>query len=183
MARLRCPSYRKKTKKNYGRFPPRSGQDRISHMAWRRIARWTCGVAAVATLGLWLYSSVRLWSASFGPWGIGSDTSWPGTLSLSYGTPSTPGPFFYSSNYVPWERVGLLPRADFRTWPGSPTRRYIIWIPFWIPLSASLAGFFLLRPKRRSSHGCRSCDYDLTGNVSGVCPECGTLIESVEKAV
>ncbi len=24
---------------------------------------------------------------------------------------------------------------------------------------------------------CRTCDYDLTGNVSGVCPECGTAIE------
>ena len=25
---------------------------------------------------------------------------------------------------------------------------------------------------------CRECGYDLTGNVSGVCPECGTKIES-----
>ena len=24
---------------------------------------------------------------------------------------------------------------------------------------------------------CRTCSYDLTGNVSGVCPECGTKIE------
>jgi uncharacterized RDD family membrane protein YckC len=28
---------------------------------------------------------------------------------------------------------------------------------------------------------CRACGYDLTGNVSGRCPECGTLIESPEK--
>ncbi len=28
---------------------------------------------------------------------------------------------------------------------------------------------------------CLSCGYDLTGNVSGRCPECGTLIESPEK--
>jgi len=25
---------------------------------------------------------------------------------------------------------------------------------------------------------CSTCDYDLTDNVSGVCPECGTAIES-----
>ncbi len=30
-----------------------------------------------------------------------------------------------------------------------------------------------LRPGR-----CRSCGYDLTGNVSGVCPECGTPIQT-----
>jgi len=30
-------------------------------------------------------------------------------------------------------------------------------------------------PRRRAGH-CRSCGYDLTGNESGVCPECGTSI-------
>jgi len=35
----------------------------------------------------------------------------------------------------------------------------------------------LLWPKRRLQLGhCSICDYDLTGNVSGVCPECGTPI-------
>lgn len=33
---------------------------------------------------------------------------------------------------------------------------------------------------RRLRHGfCRECRYDLTGNVTGVCPECGTPIETV----
>ena len=27
---------------------------------------------------------------------------------------------------------------------------------------------------RRAAGRCVKCDYDLTGNVSGVCPECGT---------
>ncbi len=27
---------------------------------------------------------------------------------------------------------------------------------------------------------CRSCDYNLTGNVSGVCPECGLEITKPE---
>ena len=32
----------------------------------------------------------------------------------------------------------------------------------------------LLLPKRRERLGlCPSCGYDLTGNVSGTCPECG----------
>jgi hypothetical protein len=29
------------------------------------------------------------------------------------------------------------------------------------------------KPRRPRGH-CRSCGYDLTGNVSGVCPECGS---------
>ncbi|UCC29745.1 MAG: hypothetical protein JSU86_16260 [Phycisphaerales bacterium] len=35
-----------------------------------------------------------------------------------------------------------------------------------------------LEPNEPSPAGyCRKCGYDLTGNVSGVCPECGTEIE------
>ena len=51
-----------------------------------------------------------------------------------------------------------------------------------IPLA--LAGAFLAsRPQRRRDlrrelQLCQKCDYDLTGNVSGVCPECGTKIEA-----
>lgn len=34
------------------------------------------------------------------------------------------------------------------------------------------------RRRYRSEHGlCIKCGYDLTGNVSGVCPECGTEID------
>lgn len=28
---------------------------------------------------------------------------------------------------------------------------------------------------------CQNCGYDLTGNVSGVCPECGTAVEATER--
>ena len=32
--------------------------------------------------------------------------------------------------------------------------------------------------ERRSRGLCGRCGYDLTGNVSGVCPECGTAVSS-----
>jgi hypothetical protein len=39
---------------------------------------------------------------------------------------------------------------------------------------------WLRRLMRTSAHGrtglCKNCGYDLTGNVSGICPECGTPI-------
>ncbi len=42
-----------------------------------------------------------------------------------------------------------------------------------------LAGVGFLRWLSRSSGPgrCRKCDYNLTGNVSGTCPECGTAVE------
>jgi hypothetical protein len=53
----------------------------------------------------------------------------------------------------------------------------IYWILIVIPLSLvsgwMFAGWWLRRPRR--GH-CRTCRYDLTGNVSGVCPECGTAV-------
>jgi hypothetical protein len=56
-------------------------------------------------------------------------------------------------------------------------------VPWW-----SLVGLFALLPGVRAGrwwwhrrhpttpHRCISCSYDLTGNVSGVCPECGTTV-------
>lgn len=55
-----------------------------------------------------------------------------------------------------------------------------------LPLGALLVVLFvptivLARPDRRAWVGhCKRCAYDLTGNVSGVCPECGTKCENAE---
>ncbi|MBI5863080.1 MAG: hypothetical protein HZB38_00935 [Planctomycetes bacterium] len=39
-----------------------------------------------------------------------------------------------------------------------------------------LAAFRALRAPPGSVLACRKCEYDLTGNVSGVCPECGESV-------
>jgi hypothetical protein len=42
--------------------------------------------------------------------------------------------------------------------------------------------YFVLTGKRSKPRGkCRKCGYDLTGNVSGICPECGTPIPDGQK--
>ena len=53
-----------------------------------------------------------------------------------------------------------------------------VWfVPLWIPLVAigipTRVMFFLDRRRIPPNH-CHKCGYNLTGNVSGVCPECGT---------
>ena len=68
----------------------------------------------------------------------------------------------------------------WRVFPGVGGRDYVLSLPTWAPL-ALLAAYpvaaFIRGPLRRHQrrrHGlCLKCGYDLTGNISGVCPECG----------
>ena len=79
----------------------------------------------------------------------------------------------------PWKRWGL-------TWQLNPGGRPIQQVFFgaWIPATLfGAAAYILARPllaaRRRRRHGlCVSCQYDLTGNESGVCPECGSPISN-----
>lgn len=63
------------------------------------------------------------------------------------------------------------------------TKRFII--PFWCVLLVTVPPWFFLhrrarRIRRRESEGlCLACGYDLTGNESGVCSECGMTVEAV----
>ncbi|MEW6251191.1 MAG: hypothetical protein AB1716_11125 [Planctomycetota bacterium] len=57
-------------------------------------------------------------------------------------------------------------------------------LPLWnLALLTAAPGLLLLwRHRRRRVPGfCRKCGYNLTGNVSGRCPECGCATESLEK--
>jgi len=59
-----------------------------------------------------------------------------------------------------------------------PGASYFV-VPLWIP--TVLVGFFTFRSWRRwrmfGIGKCIKCGYDLTGNVSGICPECGTTAQ------
>jgi rRNA maturation endonuclease Nob1 len=65
------------------------------------------------------------------------------------------------------------------TWPG----RYFALLP--LLLAGGIALFLIVRAQRiqknrPSPNDCQRCNYNLTGNVSGICPECGTPIEAEE---
>ena len=71
-------------------------------------------------------------------------------------------------------RTGVEMRSNLAGNPG------LLWIlvPLWLLLL--LAGvptaFLFWRDRRKPPGHCRQCGYDLTGNVSGRCPECGAEI-------
>ena len=48
-------------------------------------------------------------------------------------------------------------------------------LPLWIPIVLCLvvAALAHRRARKPAPGACRKCGYDLTGNVTGVCPECG----------
>ena len=45
-----------------------------------------------------------------------------------------------------------------------------------VTLAALLAALIAARPRKPGPGHCRKCGYDLTGNVSGKCPECGEVV-------
>lgn len=62
----------------------------------------------------------------------------------------------------------------------------VVLIPSWLPASVlAFVGLFVSRRfVRRERMGlCQQCSYDLTGNVSGKCPECGTVIKGQGQVV
>jgi hypothetical protein len=88
---------------------------------------------------------------------------------------------------------GFLARAGFAVYSKQFTRgrlylglcgsKRILALPMWslvvIFALAPLLSFlsWVQRRRRKEAGQCLTCGYDLTGNVSGVCPECGTTIE------
>lgn len=81
-------------------------------------------------------------------------------------------------------RTASLGRADRAKTPpdavgwDSGTVTLPCWAPVLLFASCPVAAFFWTIPRRRRARRlkmglCGDCGYDLTGNVSGLCPECG----------
>ena len=74
----------------------------------------------------------------------------------------------------------LEPHLSFGfRWKLSPRWSYV-WIPLWVPTALCALVVLLGLRKRNPKAGkpCEECGYDLTGNVSGRCPECGVSLHS-----
>ena len=65
---------------------------------------------------------------------------------------------------------------------GAPLAIRQIALPFWVPFlgfSVAAIGCYWKERRHRTAPGrCRRCGYDLRGNISGRCPECGTQCQA-----
>ncbi len=88
------------------------------------------------------------------------------------------GSWKYGKSATPFTRI-------LRWWPEFDGDRYVGYmiIPLWIPtLIIAIPSFILWRRNRKLPEGHCACGYNLTGNVSGVCPECGRKLQAPNTA-
>lgn len=132
-------------------------------------------------LSFYYHSPVRGWSWGFelfdGELGLSRMSNHRGEL----------GSFVGWGVYRPqrlWTTRGFLPRPTQDYGLTLPSLRhgygrFSFWTPIWTMMTPFIAlvgwSYWIERRQRRLSV-CSACGYDLTGNVSGVCPECGTPI-------
>lgn len=160
--------------------------------AWlRRLVNWTCvsgfafTVASMLACAYWMALGVHL------PSGAGVGVSGGAAFVTIPRSPLDLHPSVFvrcvdapSRDDVAalWVQKAWWPRADEilgMTTPSGWARTpglAIVRIPLWIPFVAfGIPAVWLWRRDRRQRGPgcCRRCGYDLTGNVSGTCPECG----------
>ncbi len=66
-----------------------------------------------------------------------------------------------------------MPRLCIRQRTLGISKNY--YVPFGLPLAAAslVIAFFWYRDRRPREGHCLHCGHNLTGNESGICPECG----------
>jgi hypothetical protein len=133
---------------------------------------WWRGAVAVVTCEYRFESRLECGVVSFEqqPWGGSS-------LEGELRTYPIPIAAIVESEHFPRAWLSVLPNIHETYTLGA--RGYYVVVPLWLPFLLLLVPTVLLwqrdRRTRRPGH-CRRCDYDLTGNTTGRCPECGLEI-------
>ena len=90
-----------------------------------------------------------------------------------------PIPSRWSLHRVCWEWLPSCKSRDMDAGFAIYRRVTQVSVPLWMPMAVialpTLWSFWRIRVRERRGH-CRTCLYDLTDNVSGICPECGTAV-------
>lgn len=83
----------------------------------------------------------------------------------------------WPNSWSDWSELGLTNPQIARFEGEGRVYWHVLWLPLWLPLLAAAIPTAILfnRDRHRIPPGhCMKCGYDLTGNTSGVCSECGT---------
>jgi hypothetical protein len=156
----------------------------------RKVLIAISSLLAVTTLALWIGTyfthQITLWPVRFGSGrlhgafiggrlSLGQETSFIGNDPYWERNLAIPGVFGVTRFVNDGCYVSFNVRSVVRGWR--------FWIGLWIPFalfSAYPAASFVRSPRRpwirRRLGLCTRCGYNLTGNVSGICPECGQAV-------
>ena len=141
-----------------------------------RVARWVFRLGVAVCVLIVVATVASFWRSSYlsvAGWRIG----------LDFGSV-----YVFADWVVPVSGWGVWSAGrasqDFHLWtvkwliPGVTVRAY----PTWMFLIVALIPTYLAwRKLRRPLPGhCQQCGYDLTGNVTGVCSECGETIKPLQ---
>ena len=134
----------------------------------RRVLKWVGLAGCVLLLAAFMASHRwEVWRRHGNVW-LWMEQGHIGVYRSGWGAPPTS-----PVHGVTWSlRWGSPIVWDFRG--GCVQMRIAIWLPlFALAILTAILGYLDRRPPK--GH-CQRCGYDLTGNVSGVCPECGEPI-------
>ena len=143
----------------------------------RRILKWAGSLCCVLLVCAWVWNAnpVRSHFTYYEP-GVGVFRFWHNRIELTVQNPVR------NLRYTPGFSIARCPSPNFSTfgsafsWPPLRVVRGGVSISFWLAvlLVSALTALLWRLDRRRIPPGhCQHCGYNLTGNVSGVCPECG----------
>ena len=163
---------------------------RIGTSGFRRWFKWGGLILSVLTLAVWVgsawwyfarvdangyvycsYGKIVYWKTQKPPrfFAPGISISLPGKAPAPPTPPAWPKWIFEKS--PSWVQYAFFcaPRVRLSEDPKT------VWVPLWCPFIAMgcLTAFLWWRDRSLPGH-CKQCGYNLYGNVSGRCPECGT---------
>ena len=150
--------------------------NRIERYRPRRALKWAGTVACLLILAgflttlRWPYIAMNFPRTSVGLSDGSFYVEW-GLMLEPAGSP--PFEVYPSQGWVSLSDYALIAR-----WGSAGPVRFAT-CPLWIPfvLLGIPAAILWRLDRRRSTAGACRCGYDLTGNTSGRCPECGQLVE------
>jgi hypothetical protein len=143
----------------------RLNRRRATHRIVKRWGTVLCAVlVAIGVVSMWVEAG----------WLMPSGRSvwlWHGNLSTEMAPPGmVVGSFRWTTEFS-WS---FLTIPGLQVFPGSWTARMPIWSCIAIVAAPTICAWW--KPRRRAGL-CGRCRYDLSGNTTGVCPECGTKLE------
>lgn len=147
---------------------------------WRRIR--AVGAAACLVVGVIYILSLKrniYWSVGTRTYlGVSAGGLW-----LGWNPAGVPG--FGRNNNLTWWPVDLGPSGQVFWWFRliSGPSPFSGFAPLWVPLLAvAVPTGFAWWPRSRFPHGhCQYCGYDLAGNTTGVCSECGKAAGTMKR--